>query len=226
MRSVLKFGFTALGLVLIIIGIGGLVVYTQMERYASRSFEEMLATSFDSTASIESITVAPGKKAVILNGVTLNNPAKFKEGEALTSDRVIVQLDLMSLMTESPIITQLTFVGTDVHYRYELLDGTNIGVLAKRFDRASSVDPSKFVVKKVICKDARVSFSTNVLPKDNLNISMVTVELENLDNGEPVSGTEIAAIFLGSLVRETLSINGLLSPLVKQLRKDSEDLAN
>ena len=196
-----------------------------MERYASRSLEEMLGSSFDSTASIDSITVSPGKKAVILNGVTLNNPAKFKEGEALTSDRVIVQLDLMSLMTESPVIEQLTFVGTDVNYRYELLDGTNIGALAKRFDKASTVDPSKFIVKKVVCKDARVSFSSNLLPKANMDMNLVTVRLNDLDNGQPVSGTEIASIFLSSLVRETLTINGLLNPLLKQLRKDSDDLA-
>ena len=223
MKAVLKFGLTALGLVLIIIGIGGLVVYTQAERYASRSIADMLATSFESTASIDSISVAPGKRALILHGVTLNNPAKFKEGEALTSDAIIVQFDVLSLFTQSPVIEQLTFLGTEVHYRYELLDGTNIGVLAKQFERASSVDPSTFVVNTIRCKDAKATFSTNLLPMASMDVNLVTVELDNLDDGQPISGTELASIFLRSLIKETLTINGLLNPIVKQLRKDSGD---
>lgn len=223
MKAVLKFGLTSLGLLLIVIGIGGLVVYTQAERYASRSIAEMLESSFDSTASIDSISVVPGKRALILHGVTINNPAKFKEGEALTSERVIVQLDVMSLFSQSPVIEQLTFLGTEVHYRYELFDGTNIGVLAKQFEKASSVDPSKFVVKKIRCKDAKATFSTNLLPVASMDVHLVTVELDNLDNGQPVSGTEVASIFLRSLIKETLTINGLLNPIVKQLRNDSGD---
>lgn len=223
MKAALKFGLTALGLFLIIVGIGGLVVYTQAERYASRTMAEMLATSFGSTASIDSISVSPGKKAVILHGVTLNNPAKFKEGEALTSERVIVQMDLMSLLSDSPVIEQLTFLGTNIHYRHELLDGTNIGVLAKQFEKASSVDPSKFVVKKIRCKDARATFSTNLLPKANMDVELVTVELNDLDNGQPVSGSEMASFFLRSLIKETMTINGLLSPLLQQLKNDSKD---
>ncbi len=224
MKAALKLGFTALGLILIVIGIGGMVVYTQVERYASRSIGEMLGTSFDSTAHVESISVAPGKKAIILNDVTLYNPEKFKEGEALTCKRVVVQLDLMSLLGESPTIDQLSFIGTDVFYRHEILDGTNIGALAKKFERAASIDPSKFVVKKVLCKDARVSFSSNLIPKADMDLNLVTVELDSLDNGKPVSGAEVTSIFLRSIVRETLTINGLLNPIVKQLRKDSVDV--
>ncbi len=225
MKAVIKFGFTALGLVLIMIGIGGLVVYTQTERFASKSMAEMLSKSFDSQAEIESISLAPTKKALILHNVSLKNPAKFKEGNAFTSGRVIVRFDLLSLMSGSPVIDQLTFLDTKISYRYELLQGTNIGSLANKFEliaKADAITP-QFVIRNVRCRDVEVEFSTNIIPKTNMDLNLVTIELNDLEDKKPVNVAKATSIILRSLIKETLTMKGLLSPALKQLRKESGD---
>ncbi|MFP6581833.1 MAG: hypothetical protein VCD00_04685 [Candidatus Hydrogenedentota bacterium] len=225
MLAAIKFGFTALGLALITLGIGGLVVYTQAEKFASRSLSEILTDSFAATAEVESITVAPTKKSLILHNVSLKNPIGFKEGDAITSKRVIVRVDPFSLMTSMPVIEQLTFLETEVHFRYEVMQGTNIGTLAKQLEDFSEVDPTpiKFVVKNIRCKDANVQFSTNLIPKAKMDMNLMTVELNDLNGDNPVNPSQIASIFLRGVINETLTLNGLLSPLVKLLRKESVD---
>lgn len=225
MRSVIKYGFTALGLVLIGIGIGGLVIYTQAERFASKSMSEILSSSFESQAEIGSISIAPAKSALILHDVSLKNPAKFKEGEAFTSKRVIVQIDPFSLITDTPVIEQLTFLESKIKYRYELLQGTNIGSLADRLDTIASADSvtPKFIIRKVRCRDAKVELSTNLVPKSNVDLNLVTVELDDLENRKPVNAAKASSIFLRSIVKETLTLKGLLSPILNQLKKESGD---
>lgn len=210
---------------LIALGIGGLVVYTQAEKFASRSLSEILTDSFAATAEVQSITVAPTKKSLILHNVSLKNPMGFKEGDALTSKRVIVRVDPFSLLTSTPVIEQLTFLDTEVHYRYEVMQGTNIGKLAKQLEDFSGVDPTpvEFVVKNIRCKDANVQFSTNLIPKAQMDMSLMTVELNDLNGDDPITPSLAASIFLQGVIKETLTLNGLLSPLVKILRKESED---
>lgn len=223
MKAAIKFGMTTVGLVLIMIGIGGLVVYTQAERFTAKSIAEMLSSSFDSRAEVGSISIAPTKKALILHNVKLKNPAKFKDGDALTSERVIVKLDPFSLLGKSPTIEQLTFINTVIHYRYEVFQGTNIGKLAKQFESISENDSAtpQFVIQNVRCKDAKVEFSTNLIPKANVDLNLVTVELNDLENEEPINAAKASSIILRSLIKETLTLKGLLSPIMKQLRKES-----
>jgi hypothetical protein len=225
MKAVIKFGLTAVGLLLIMTGIGGLVVYTQAERFTSRFIAEMLSSSFDSRAEIGSISIAPTKKALILHNVKLKNPAKFKEGDALTSERVIVKIDPFSLLRKSPIIEQLTFLDTVIHFRYEVFQGTNIGKLARQFESISDNDSAtpRFIIQNVRCKNAKVEFSTNLIPKANIDLNLVTIELNNLDNEEPINAAKASSIILRSLIKETLTLKGILSPIMKQLRKESGD---
>lgn len=225
MKAVLKFGFTALGLVLILIGIGGIVVYTQAERFASKSIAEMLSSSFESRAELASISIAPTKKALILNDVVLWNPSKFKEGEAFSCKRVIVKFDPFSLFSDSLVIDQLTFIDVKINYRYELLQGTNIGALADKLETVAELDSAtpRFIIKNVRCRDAKVVFSTNLVPKMNIDMNLVTIELNDLEDKKPINAAKASSIILRSIIKETLTLKGLLNPVLKQLRKESGD---
>ena len=225
MKAALKFGFTALGLFLIALGIGGLVVYTQAEKFASRSLSEILTNSFAAEAHVEKISIAPTKKALILHNLSLKNPPNFKEGDAFTSRRVILRMDPFSLLTRNPVIDQATFMDSEVHYRYELAQGTNIGNLARKLENFAELDPTpiRFVVNKVRCRDANVTFSTNLIPKSQMDMSVMSVELDEINGNKPVSTSKAASIFLKGIMRETLTLNGLLDPIVNQLRKETGD---
>lgn len=225
MKAALKFGLTALGLFLIALGIGGMVVYTQAEKFASRSLSEILTESFAADARVEKISIAPTQKALILHNFELKNPTGFKEGDAFKSRRVILRMDPFSLLSRTPVIEQATFLDSEVQYRYELAEGTNIGTLARRLENFSEVDPTpvKFVVNNVRCRDAKVSMSTNLLPKAEMDMDLMTVELNDLNGRKPVTASKGVSIFLKGIMRETMTLNGLLDPIVDVLRKESKD---
>lgn len=225
MKAALKLGFTALGLFLIALGIGGLVVFTQAEKFASRSLSEILTDSFLAKAEVEKISLSPTNKAVVLHNVSLKNPEGFKEGKALTSRRVIVRFDPLSLLTRSPVIDQMTFIETEIFYRYELTEGTNIGRLQRQFERHAEMNsqPIEFVIENIRCRDADVKFSTNLIPKAQMDMSVLSVELNDINDENPVSMSRAASIFLKGVMHETLTLNGLLDPVVKVLRRESGD---
>jgi len=218
----LKFMLTSLGLMLIAIGIGFIVLTAQAERFVTKSTAEILTDTFDSTAYIDHIAVSPTDRSLILHEFTLSNPRSFKEGQALTAERIVLQFDPASLLSKTPVIEKMTLENVRIQYRLEIPDGTNIGTLANTLEERSQRDGArKFIVKKLVCRDAQVEFTTHFVP-DSIGMNLVTIELDNPQSGESVSAAGLASIFLRSVIKETLTLKGLLSPVLPQLRRESE----
>jgi hypothetical protein len=223
MMGPLKFMLTALGLVLIAIGIGAIVLMGQAERFVTKSTAEILSDTFESTARIDHISVSPTNRTLILHEFSLDNPKSFKEGQAVTAERIVLQVDPVSLLSKTPIIETMTLENTRIHYRLEVPDGTNIGTLAKRLEkRSQEKDARQFVVRKLICRDAQVEFSTHFVP-DTFGVNLMTIELDDPQGEQAVSAAGLASIFLRSIIKETLTLKGLLSPVHRQLRRESDD---
>ena len=53
---------------------------------------------------------------------------------------------------------------------------------------------------------------------------MIHVQLEDLDQARPVSGHDIAFIFLQTALKEVVTLGGLLDPVLQPLRKELDDL--
>ncbi len=223
MMGPLKFMLTALGLILIAIGIGAIVLMGQAERFVTKSTAEILGDTFDSTARIDHISVSPTNRTLILHDFSLDNPKSFKEGQAITAERIVLQIDPVSLFSKTPVIENMTLENTRILYRLEVPDGTNIGTLAKRLENQSRRDGERrFLIKKLVCRDAQVEFSTHFVP-DTFGVNLVTIELDDPQGGETVTAAGMASIFLRSVIKETLTLKGLLSPVLRQLRKESDD---
>lgn len=227
MKSVLKFFLTSLGMVLILTGVASILILTQVERYFSRTIEEVLEETFATAASIDSISLDPGKRSLLVHDFALANPKGFKDGPALESKIVRVRFDLPSLITDEPIVELISFEGTDVYYRYEFAQGSNLkktaNILTQQLEQ-NTVSDRRFIVEALRCEGARVHFSTNLIPKASANLNVVNLELTDLHQAEPLTTADLTSIFLRSLLTEIVTIKGLLSPVVRALKGDIDEM--
>lgn len=227
MKSLLKFFLTSLGMVLILTGVGSILLLTQVERYFTRVIEEVMEETFDTAASIDSISIDPGKRSLLIHDFALANPQGFKEGPALESEVVRIQFDLPSLITDEPIVELISFEGMDVYYRYEFAQGSNLKktakVVIKRLEAYESSD-RRFVVKTLRIDGAKVHFSTNLIPKASANLNVVHLELTDLQEAEPLTTADLTSILLRSLLKEIVTMKGLMSPVLRALKNDIDEM--
>lgn len=219
MVSFLKFLLTGIGLALILVGVGTILLVTQVQKYATSSIEEALADVYGAKAHVESIGVLLLERRIELRGFSLANPEGFKEGIAVEIDRINLDLDWMSFVKRSPVVREMILEETDIRYIYKLGRGTNISVLAEEAESKTALAGGpRFIVEKLVCNNARVHFSTNLTPKADIDLTMVNIELSNLEDRDALTPAKTAAIFLRSIIKETLTLKGFLNPLIEKIK--------
>lgn len=225
MKSVLKAVCTITGLVLIVLGVGGLFFLTQLDTFAKDAVQDALAQVFPSPVQFESIAFSPINQVMEVQGVSLASPENFKNEPAVQIERVLIEFDVTTIFEEAPVIRRIVLEGTRIYYRHEIGEGTNIGKLAKKAaENTGDPDRRTFVIKELLCENAKVSFSTNLVPKSRVPLNLATIHLEDLEDQPPMTSKRVAAVFLKSVIVETLTLKGLLKPLLHPLKKDVEEL--
>lgn len=225
MKAVLKFIFTSAGLVLILIGVAALLLYSRAAGLGISRIEKAVANAFSTPVTIERVSFSPLNAAVEVHGFSARNPAGYQEGPAIECERIHIEFDPASLISGRPVIRRMRLDGTDIYYRHELGEGTNIGTLARTAaERAESRLGPKILVRELVCENAEVHFSTDLVPLTRVSVDLVTVRLENVGAGEPVSAPKLTSIFLRSVTKEVLTLNGLTTRLLGPLRREAEEL--
>lgn len=225
MKSFVKFTLTSVGLVLILIGVIGIFVLTQAQDLLTSVVDDTLTEAFGSSASVKSVSLSPGNRALVLHGFALANPDGFAPGDALKCTRVELRVKPGTFLTGAPVIETMDIKGADIDFRYELGRGTNIAAIARTLSEKPVEDAPAFKVEKLRCRDAKVHFGANVIPGPGLPLNVVTIRLDNLENGEPITVAQTTSIFLRSVLMETLSIKGLLSPVFAKVRGEVDELS-
>lgn len=224
MKSFIKFSLTSIGLILILIGVVGLLVVTQAQDFLSRNVANVLSEAFASDAVVKGVTLDPGHRAIILEDFSLKNPPGFKEGDALTCDKVHVVFDPKTFISRYPVIELVDLEGAHIYYRYELGDGTNIGAIAKRLSNESSEHTSRFRIETLRCKEGKLHLSSNLLPGASVPVNMVKIEVKDLNEGEPITASKVTSIFLLSVLKEAVTLKGLVGSVSDSLREDISGL--
>ncbi len=225
MKSFIKFALTSVGLVLILIGVIGIFVLTQAQQLLTNAMDEVLTDAFGSSASVKSVSLSPGNRALVLHEFALANPEGFAPGDALKCARIELRVKPGTFLTGAPSIETMDIKGADIDFRYELGRGTNIAAIARALSQEPVEDAPAFKVEKLRCRDAKIHFSANVIPGANLPLNVVTIRLDNLENGAPITAAQTTSIFLRSVLMETLSIKGLLSPVFAKVRGEVDELS-
>ena len=177
MKAFIKFGFIALGLALILAGVAALLLLTQAEGYGRGALEDHLSSVLRVPVHIERLSFAPIRQAVELHGLTVENPSSFKGGMAIEAAEVSLRFDPTSLFSKQLVVQQIRFEGLVVRYRYELAEGTNLGVLlASATEKVKTPESSRLVYKELACDDAKIHFSTNLVPGVSAGIRVVRIQ--------------------------------------------------
>ena len=223
MLSFMKYTIIMVGLTLILIGVTAFVASAYFEQIIMEKVEDAVSATFASSARVDSVSISPINRSLELRGFSLSNPSSYKDGNAIECKVIELRFQPKTLFTDSPVVRSVRFKGTDVFYRHKVGTGSNIKELSDRAAKSAAVagpdSYPKIVVESVHCENARIHFSANVIPVASVGLNLVDVHLANLQSQDALSTRTVASIFLRSLAKEIVTVKGLLTPVVDEVRQ-------
>jgi len=221
MRTFLKTTVIVVGGLLILAGVGALMLGTHTARFVEPAIERHLTEAFGTATTIDGISFSPLKKSFEITGLAVANPPPFKKGHAVRFDRIVVECRLDSLLSDTPTLKRVTLENGEVHVRYKVASGTNLGMLAKRAadfaesQHAAHQDkaPRTFVIEELECKDAKVKLSSAIIPSPPVTLNLVSFKRNDFSKENPMTTPQVAAIAVRSLLTEIVTVKGILKPV-------------
>jgi hypothetical protein len=221
MRSFFKFVLTGIGLVLILIGVGALLVFTQAHDFFSARIGNVMSEAFDTKASISGLRFSVRRHAIVLKDFTLANPPGFPEENALTCAQVYVVLSPKTLLSREPVVQLLDLQGATVRIHHKMGSGSNLGALANTL--AAAEGRVSFKVETLRCENGNVFLSSSLIPGAAMPYPLSKVEIKNLDSGKPVNAAKSTAIFLRTVLTDVVTFKGVAASVLDAIRGDSGD---
>ena len=99
--------------------------------------------------------------------------------------------------------------------------------LEMRYLRQRGSGPSdgpgrEFIIQELRCEGATVAMSSNLVPSSGVKVEVAPFTMTEISNSQPISTADLSAVFIRSLIRQTLSTKGLLRPIADLLRGEDE----
>ena len=238
LRNLLKFVVTAVGVGLILVAVAALLAAMRLDTLAQAAVVRHVSQAYLTEVTVDGVQVAPLRQTIKIEGLTVFNPPTFKKGPALHFDRVVLGIDAKSLLSDRPTIRQVAIEGGRVNLRYELGKGSNLGRLAKNAAQAAggAADeggevpvqeaPTRVWVDEVVCRGFEVGASSNLVPFVSASMNLARFTLPEVSEGKPVSAPHIASVLLRSVMKEIVTLKGLLRPVGSLLRREIDDLGD
>jgi len=229
MKSIIKSGMIAIGLTLIGMAVAVVLLRAPLEGFARSRIELRLGHVFGSDAQVRELRLLPAERGIELLGVTINNPPSFEPGPAIACERVLVCPDFRTLFSSVLVVDEVILTGTAADLRYRVGEGTNLGQLSKQAAdlaaaqqtmSAQGVSERMLKVKTLTCSGARMTVRGVATAGIPLTLRVEPFTLHDLGDGKSVSFAKASSIFLRSLLMETITIKGLLRPVVELLRDE------
>lgn len=232
MTGCLKSIVIVIGLILIAGAIGSLLLMTQVDTWLRDGVASGLQYVTRTDLQLKRVQILPLRQAIVITDLAIGNPATFKTGAAVKVPKLTVEFDTKTLFSRTPVIKKITMEAPEVTLRYELGQGTNLGALlgaitqktppsgANAHANAPAEPPSHrlFKVQELHCEQGRMSLSANLVPA---SVDMVLPAFSITDLGAtPLGVGDITAVALRSVLRETLSVKGLLNPVAAKIQQE------
>ena len=235
MTGCLKFVVAAVGMVLILVAIAALLLVTQTDTYANDALCRLIGNAAKTEVTLDRVRLLPQQHAIEFHGLTVMNPPPLKSKPAIEIGRLHIQFDLKTLLSKSPRIRRIEVDEAVVHLHYRAAKGTNIAMLAERAQQAANAQPAPgsqqaadrartFTIDEFTCKGAAVSLSTNLLPASEVDLNIAPFTLTGDVVNRDITPGELTSIFLRTLVRETVTMKGLLKPAASLIGQELKSL--
>jgi len=223
LKGCLKAVLITVGTLLILAAVAALLLLTRADTYATDAVAGALTHAAKTEVRVDEVRIAPLRRTVEIHGLTLMNPPSFKPKPAIEVDRLALQVDLRTVFSKSPRVEQAVVDGAHVHIRYKLAKGTNLGALAALASEAGENERS-FVIDEFRCQGVKVSLSANVVPAPPVSFELAPFALSGDVGQRPLTTGEVTAIFLRTLLHETVTLKGLLRPVGNLIRDEIRGL--
>lgn len=223
MKTVLRFLVTSVGLILIILALGVILAGTQMGPVANAVIAHALAYVYQTDVTIDRVSFMPHARALQIEGLTIHNPPPFQKGQAaIHVGELAVYVDPVTLLSAKPVVREVVMRQAKFYLRYEAGHGTNFGKLdenAQRF-KTTKKSPSgllvtsrEYVIKSFRSEKAVLDISAGFVPGPSLKLELAPFTMEDLSSNQPVSTAQLASLFVRSVLRESLTLRGLIKPV-------------
>lgn len=219
MKSFFKILLTGIGLVLILIGVGALLVFTQAHDFFSARIGNVMSEAFETKASISGIRVSVRRHALVLKDFTLANPPGFPDENALSCAQVYIVMSPKSLISREPVVEMLDLQGATLRVHHKMGTGSNIGVLAKTLAEAEG--RVSFKVETLRCVNGNLFLSSSLVPGAEMPYPLSKVEIKDLDSGKPVNAAKSTAIFLRTVLKDVVTLKGVGASIMDALRGEA-----
>jgi len=231
MKGFFKIGVVGVGTVLILIAVACVLLMTEADSFFKELIEGAMSYAVNGEVHLDRLRVLPLQESIEIQDLRLHNPPEFKDKEALRIGRVLVEFEGKTLFSRAPIIRRVLLEEAEINLRYKLGKGTNLGALAKAAAERSGMDDSDapasarrmFEIRELRCENAKISLSANVVPLLSPGVNLASFKLNDFGD-RPVRTGEIISIFLRTVLKETLTLKGLLNPVVSLVHKEVDEL--
>lgn len=212
---------TSIGVFLVVVGIAIVFGKPQAENAFRRSMESELSEAFGTPVAITDVRLSLLRRAVRIESVAVANPSLFRNEPAFTCEQILVKLDPLTLLTRAPRLHRVEFNDAVVNYRYKAGTGTNIALLTESLERYATANSGdrEYRVELLEATGAKVNFSTNLVPLAKVGMRVVNVRRENLHEATPLSDVQVARVLLLSVIREAVTLNGIVDPLIEGVKE-------
>lgn len=227
MKTAIKTIMTLVGLLLISVAVVVMVFASRIEGLVRHAVETHVSEALGVNVSIEGIRLAPAQLGVELVGLRVQNPIGFKEDSAIECGHILIQPDLKTLFADTVTINQILLNGLKVDLRYRAGEGSNLGNISRlssqRAEPPKEGEKEKHLVQVKEVRSTGGSFEarSNLSLGVPLSLHLEPFTITNLGGGQPISSKQLSSILARSLVMETITLKGLLRPIVDLLRKET-----
>jgi len=176
--------FGAIGLVVIVVAVAVALVVTQLDRMVGDAVETYGRAATGTDVNVGSVDIALTEGRGGLAGLTVGNPAGFTTDYALRIDDIDLALDLSSLSSDAPVVTELLMDGAHLNAE-QRGDATNLTEIQSYMSRSSgesvaggaAEDETRIIIDRFRLTNARVTLTANFLSEpEDLELDDVVVE--------------------------------------------------
>ena len=147
-------------------------------------------------------------------------------------NRIFIELETQTLLSENPTINEVLLDGGAINLAHKNGEGTNLHTLAENASRHSGVAADegaprigrKFHIRELRTKDAKVAVESNMAPLPPLSLNMANFSLKEVDSDTALSTSEMVTLFLESILKEIVTVKGLLNPMIDSLKGEMQDI--
>jgi hypothetical protein len=174
----------AIGLVVIVVAVAVGLVVTQLDRMVGDAVATYGRAAAGTAVSVGSVDIALTEGRGGLARLTVGNPAGFTTDYALRVDDIDVALDLGSLSSDTPVVTELLMDGAHLNAE-QRGDATNLTDIQSYLSRSSGESPSgsaaqdeaRIIIDRFRLTNARVTVTAEFLSEpEDLELDDVIVE--------------------------------------------------